>query len=256
MPRYRLLVEYDGRPYKGFQAQAHLPSVQAALERAILSFSQETLRLTAAGRTDTGVHASGQVISFDLSRTFKPEVIQDAVNAYLKPEPISVLSCDLVSDDFSARFSATGRIYCYRILNRRAPPSLTKGLVWHVKKPLDAEAMSKAAQIFVGLHDFTTFRHSECQAKSPIKTLDIAKVTRQGEEIHLWFASRSFLHRQVRSLTGTLAEVGVGRWAISDVAKALEAKDRQACGQVAPPDGLCLRHVTYEQDPDFASYCQ
>lgn len=254
MPRYRCLIEYDGGPYKGFQAQGDHPTVQASLERAILAFSGETLRITAAGRTDTGVHATGQVISFDLEKPFKADTVRDAMNAFLVREPVSVIAAEQVDDDFSARFSATGRMYLYRILTRRAPPALDMGRVWHVKKPLDADIMAEAAKAFVGTHDFTTFRHVECQAKSPIKTLDIARVKRFGDEIHLVFAARSFLHRQVRSMTGTLVEAGIGRWDIKDVADALAAKDRAACGQVAPPEGLYLTHVTYEADPDFAAY--
>ncbi|BEV10201.1 tRNA pseudouridine(38-40) synthase TruA [Asticcacaulis sp. DW145] len=253
MPRYSCLVEYDGRPYKGFQAQDNLPTVQGSLERAILGFSGEPLRITAAGRTDTGVHASGQVITFDLPKTYRPDVVRDAMNAYLVPEPIAVREAAIVDDEFSARFSATGRMYLYRILNRRAPPALEQGRVWHVKKPLDAEVMAEAAQHLIGRHDFTTFRDTECQAASPVKTLDIARVKRVGEEIHLVFASRSFLHRQVRSMTGTLVEAGIGRWTVADVKAALEARDRRACGQVAPPEGLCLTHVTFEPEPDFAS---
>ena len=255
MTRYRLQVEYDGRPYKGFQAQGDLPTVQGSIERAIKAFSGETLRITAAGRTDTGVHATGQVVTFDLAKAFPADKVRDAINAFLTPEPIAILSAEIPDDpDFSARFSATGRMYLFRILNRRAPPALEQGRVWHVKKPLDAELMHRAAQSLIGTHDFTTFRDIECQAKSPVKTLDIARVKRCGEEIHLVFAARSFLHRQVRSMTGTLVEVGLGRWAIDDVAKALQAADRTACGQVAPPHGLCLTHVTYDPDPDFEKY--
>lgn len=254
MPRYKLLVEYDGRPYKGFQAQGDLPTVQGSIERAILAFSGQSLRLTAAGRTDTGVHATGQVVTFDLDKPFKPGTVRDAINAYLTPEPIAILDAEECDPEFSARFSATGRMYLFRILNRRSPPAIDQGRVWHVKKPLDAEAMAEAAKCLVGTHDFTTFRHIECQAKSPVKTLDIARVKRIGDEIHLVFAARSFLHRQVRSMTGTLAEAGIGRWEIADVAKALAAKDRTACGQVAPPEGLFLTHVTYDAEPNFEPY--
>ena len=254
MPRYRCRIEYDGRPYKGFQAQGDHPTVQAAIERAIFGFSGETLRLTAAGRTDTGVHATGQVITFDLVKPFPADKVRDALNAYLAAEPISVLDARLAEDDFSARFSATGRMYLYRILDRRAPPALDAGRVWHVKRPLDADAMAIAAQSLIGSHDFTTFRHIECQAKSPMKTLDIARVKRFGDEIHLVFAARSFLHRQVRSMTGTLVEVGIGRWDIPDVASALAAKNRAACGQVAPAEGLYLTHVTYDAEPNFEKY--
>jgi tRNA pseudouridine38-40 synthase len=245
MPRYRLKVEYDGRPYKGFQAQGELPSVQASLERAVAGFSGETLRLQAAGRTDTGVHATGQVVHIDLEREWKPEVVRDAMNAHLVPEPISVLEADVPGGDWHARFSATERRYLYRILNRKSPPALDQGRVWHVKKPLDAEAMNAAAQALVGHHDFTTFRDLQCQAKSPMKTLDVARVRRDGDFVLLEFASRSFLHRQVRSMTGSLAEVGVGRWSAGDLAAALAARDRRACGPVAPAEGLYLTGVSY-----------
>ncbi len=254
MTRYRLQVEYDGRPYKGFQAQGVLPTVQASIERAIAAFSGQSLRITAAGRTDTGVHASGQVVSFDLDKPFPAKTVRDAVNAFLTPEPIAIVEAEIADDDFSARFSATGRMYLYRILCRRAPPALEQGRVWHVKKPLDAGIMHEAAQVLIGTHDFTTFRDIECQAKSPLKTLDIARVRRFGDEIHLVFAARSFLHRQVRSMTGTLVEVGLGRWDIDDVRQALEAANRAACGQVAPAHGLCLTHVTYEAEPNFEKY--
>lgn len=254
MPRYRLLVEYDGRPYNGFQAQGDQPTVQASIERAILGFSGQSLRLTTAGRTDTGVHATGQVVTFDLDKDFKPGVVRDAINAYLAAEPIAILQSEICDPDFSARFSATGRMYLYRILNRHAPPALDKGRVWHVKRPVDVSLMAEAAKCLVGSHDFTTFRHVACQANSPVKTLDIARVAEVGDEIHLVFAARSFLHRQVRSLTGTLVEVGIGRWAVGDVKKALEARDRQACGQVAPAEGLYLTQVTYEEEPNFEKY--
>lgn len=254
MPRYFCTVEYDGRPFKGFQAQGNLPTVQASLERAIFKFSGETLRLTAAGRTDTGVHATGQMISFDLQRDYDPDTVRDAMNALLRPEPIAILTADKVHEDWSARFSATGRMYLYRILARRAPPALDQGRVWHVRKPLDADIMQEAAQVLLGTHDFTTFRHAECQAKSPVKTLELAQVARVGEEVHCVFGARSFLHRQVRSLVGTLVEAGIGRWSVSDVKAALEAKDRTACGQVAPPDGLYLTHTLYEPEPNFAKY--
>jgi tRNA pseudouridine38-40 synthase len=245
MPRYKLLVEYDGRPYRGYQIQDNLPSIQGAIEKAILAFSGQAARLTTAGRTDTGVHATGQVLHFDLDKAWRPEVVRDALNAYLIPEPITILEAALAPDDFSARYSAKGRRYLYRILNRRSPPALDQGRVWHVKRPLDAEAMHEAAQVLVGHHDFTTFRDLQCQAKSPVKSLDDAKVWRQGDEIHLAFEARSFLHRQVRSMTGSIAQVGLGRWTKADLAKALEAKDRQACGVVAPPDGLYLVGVEY-----------
>ena len=245
MPRYKLLVEYDGGPYAGFQAQANLPTVQGALEAAIYAFSGETLRIAAAGRTDTGVHAAGQVVHVDLAKTWKPDTVRDALNAHLVPQPVAVLSAEAVSDDFHARFSALSRHYLFRILNRRAPPALDAGQVWLVKRPLDAAAMHEAAQTLVGLHDFTTFRDVHCQAKSPVKTLDEARIWRDGEEVHLAFSARSFLHRQVRSMTGSLAEVGVGRWTPADLKSALDAADRTRCGPVAPASGLCLVRVDY-----------
>jgi len=245
MPRYRLTLEYDGRPYHGFQAQGDLPSVQASVERAVKAFCGETLRLQAAGRTDTGVHATGQVVHVDLAKDWKPDVVRDALNAHLVPEPIAVIEAAVAPDGWHARFSATERRYLYRILNRRSPPALDQGRVWHVKKPLDAAAMHAAAQALVGHHDFTTFRDLQCQAKSPMKTLDLAAVRRDGDYVLLEFASRSFLHRQVRSMTGSLAEVGAGRWTAADLKAALEARDRRACGPVAPAEGLTLTRVEY-----------
>lgn len=245
MPRYRLTIEYDGGPYRGFQAQGDLPSVQGSIETAILGFTGETLRIHAAGRTDTGVHATGQVIHVDLQKDWAPQVVVNALNAHLVPEPIAVLDAVVVGEDWHARFSAKERRYQYRILNRLAPPAIDQGKVWHVKKPLDAEAMHEAAQALVGHHDFTTFRDMQCQAKSPMKTLDVAAVRREGQTVLLEFASRSFLHRQVRSMAGSLVEVGVGRWTKADLAAALEAKDRRACGPVAPADGLYFTGVSY-----------
>lgn len=247
MPRYRLLIEYDGRPYHGFQAQDGLASVQGSIERAVKGFCGQTLRLHAAGRTDTGVHATGQVIHIDLEKDWRPEVVRDALNAHLVPEPIVILEAQVAGEGWHARFSARERRYLYRIINRKSPPALDQGRVWHVKKPLDAEAMHEAAQLLVGHHDFTTFRDLGCQAKSPMKTLDVAKVRRDGEHVLLEFASRSFLHRQVRSMTGSLAEVGVGRWTAAGLKAALEARDRKACGPVAPACGLYLTYVGYEE---------
>ncbi len=255
MPRYRLLIEYDGRPYCGFQAQAALPSVQGSLERAVKAFCGQDLRVQAAGRTDTGVHATGQVVHLDLDKAWRAAVVRDALNAHLHPEPIAVIAAEHVDDDFNARFSATGRRYLYRILSRRAPPALERGRVWHVRQQLDAAAMHEAAQRLVGLHDFTTFRDVKCQAKSPVKSLDVARVWAEGEEVRLVFAARSFLHRQVRSMTGALAQVGLGRWSGGDLTAALEARDRAACAPVAPADGLYLTGVEYgdaasEEDTD------
>lgn len=245
MPRYRLTLEYDGSGYNGFQAQTDQPTVQGAVETALTAFCGETVRLAAAGRTDTGVHATGQVISFDLGKDWPARTVMNALNAHLVGEAVSVLDCMEVDSEWHARFSATGRRYLYRILNRPGPPALDKGRVWHMRKPLDADAMQTAAQSLVGLHDFTTFRDVNCQSKSPEKTLDLASVRRAGDEVHLVFEARSFLHRQVRSMTGTLVEVGLGRWRVEDVAAALAARDRAACGPVAPSDGLYLTGVVY-----------
>ena len=247
MPRYRLTVEYDGSAYNGFQVQAGQPTVQGAIETALTAFCGETVRIFAAGRTDTGVHATGQVIGFDLERAWPARTVMNALNAHLMDEAVSMLDCVEADPEWHARFSATGRRYLYRILSRPGRPALDLGRVWHVKKPLDAEAMHAAAQALVGLHDFTTFRDVNCQSASPEKTLDVARVTRSGDEVHLVFEARSFLHRQVRSMTGTLAEVGQGRWAVEDVAAALAARDRATCGTVAPSDGLYLTGVVYPE---------
>ena len=245
MPRYRLTIEYDGRAYHGFQAQEGLPTVQGAIETAVTAFCGQTVRLVAAGRTDTGVHATGQVIHIDLDKAWPPRTVMNALNAHLMGEAVAMLACVGVDDDWHARFSATGRRYLFRLLNRPAPPALDMGRVWHVKKPLDAGLMQAAALTLVGRHDFTTFRDINCQARSPLRTLDLARVTRVGDEIHLEFAARSFLHSQVRSMTGTLVQAGLGRWTVDDVAAALAARDRAACGPVAPPDGLYLTGVSY-----------
>lgn len=245
MPRYRLLIEYDGGPFKGWQSQTNGPSVQDALQRAITGFSGETAIVTAAGRTDTGVHATGQVVHLDLERDWPVRTVRDAINDHLRPDPVSVIEAEVAAPDFHARFSATGRRYLYRILDRRSPPALDRGRVWWVRKPLDVEAMAEAATALLGRHDFTTFRDAQCQAASPLRTLDLAEVRREGAEVRLEFFARSFLHRQVRSMTGTLAEVGLGRWSPADVAAALAAADRSACGPVAPPEGLYLTEVAY-----------
>ncbi|HEY0103938.1 MAG TPA: tRNA pseudouridine(38-40) synthase TruA [Brevundimonas sp.] len=247
MQRYRLTLEYDGSGYNGFQAQAGQPTVQGAVETAITAFCGQTVRIAAAGRTDTGVHATGQVISFDLDKAWPERTVMNALNAHLTNDAVTVLDCAAVGDDWHARFSAVGRCYLYRILTRVAPPALDRGRVWHVRKPLDERAMQAAAAALVGLHDFTTFRDVNCQSKSPVKTLDVARVDRVGDEVHLIFEARSFLHRQVRSMTGTLAEVGLGRWSIDDVAAALAARDRAACAPVAPSNGLYLTGVRYEE---------
>lgn len=245
MPRYRLTVEYDGGPYRGFQAQADLPTVQGEIERAVTAFSGEAARIHAAGRTDTGVHAAGQVIHLDLARDWRAAVVMNAINAHLAPAPISVLAAEQVGCEFHARFSAVGRRYLYRILNRPGPPALERGRVWHLRTSLDVAAMDHAARRLIGLHDFTTFRDAACQARSPVKTLDEATVSRQDEVVSVAFAARSFLHRQVRSMVGCLAEVGRGAWTADDLTEALEARDRAACGAVAPAAGLCLMAIDY-----------
>ncbi len=246
MPRYRLTIEYDGRPYHGFQAQAALASVQGSLERAVEGFCGETVRVHGAGRTDAGVHATAQVVHVDLRRDWPAATVRNALNALLRPQPIVVLAAEIAEPPWHARFSATERRYAYRILNRVSPPALEQGKVWHVKKPLDAEAMHAAAQGLLGHHDFTTFRDMACQANSPVKTLDVAVVSQQGEIITLVFRARSFLHRQVRSMTGSIAEVGLGRWTAGDLKAALDAADRRRCGPVAPAEGLYLTGVGYD----------
>jgi tRNA pseudouridine38-40 synthase len=245
MPRYRLTLEYEGGPFSGWQRQENGPSVQAALEAAILKLSGETPTVTGAGRTDAGVHALGQVAHFDLEKTFPPEKVRDALNYHLKPDPIAVLEAREESQDFHARFSAVARHYLYRIVCRRAPLVMDRGRAWHVMHTLDAEAMHAAAQTLVGHHDFTTFRASECQAKSPVKSLDKLSVRRARDEIVIEASARSFLHHQVRSIVGTLKLVGEGKWTARDVEKALAARVRAACGPVAPPDGLYLVRVDY-----------
>ena len=248
MPRYRFTVEYDGASYNGFQAQKDQPTVQGALENAIKAFSGQDVRIAAAGRTDTGVHATGQTCHVDLDKDWPARTVMNAMNAHMLGERVSVLDCVPVSDDWHARFTANGRKYLYRILNRAGRPAIEQGHVWHVKKELDAEAMHVAAQYLLGQHDFTTFRDAQCQAQSPIKSMDVARVTRVGDEVHLVFEARSFLHRQVRSMTGSLAEVGLGRWSPEQFKAALDAADRIRCGPVAPSDGLYLTGVTYDTE--------
>lgn len=247
MPRYRFLVEYDGGPYAGWQRQADLPTVQQAIETAIHAVSGESVTLKGAGRTDAGVHATGQVAHVDLTRDWTGDKLREALNARLKlaGERVAILTAEPVGDDFDARFSARARHYLYRILNRRAPPALERGRVWHVKRTLDAGAMHTAAQLLLGKHDFSTFRASLCQAKTPVKTLSRLDVVRAGDVIEVSASAPSFLHNQVRSMVGSLKLVGEGSWSASDLAAALEAKDRTRCGPVAPPDGLFLVRVDY-----------
>jgi tRNA pseudouridine38-40 synthase len=245
MPRYKLLVEYDGTAFVGWQVQDNGLSVQSALEAAVLAFCGESISVRGAGRTDAGVHALGQVAHLDLTREWDADTVRDAINAHLKPHPIAVLSAEIVPAAFDARFSALKRHYLYRIVNRRAPLALETARAWRVARPLDAQAMNAAAQNLVGRHDFTTFRAAECQAKSPVKTLDRLDVERSGEHVRIHASARSFLHHQVRSMVGSLALVGEGKWSPDDLARALEARDRKACGPVAPPDGLYLVGVDY-----------
>lgn len=245
MPRYKITLEYDGGPFVGWQMQANGPSIQGAVTDAIEAMCAERVQVTGAGRTDAGVHALGQVAHFDLARDWECDKIRDGLNFHLKPAPIAVLAAEVAGDGFNARFDATERVYRYRIVNRRAALALDRGRAWLVHQPLDADAMHAAAQALVGRHDFTTFRAAQCQAKSPVRTLDELTVNRYGEEIEIGARARSFLHHQIRSITGTLKKVGEGAWAPGDVAKALEARDRAACGPVAPPDGLYFVRVTY-----------
>jgi tRNA pseudouridine38-40 synthase len=245
MPRYRVTLEYDGGPFSGWQRQENGPSVQGALEEAIFKLSGERVTATGAGRTDAGVHARGQVAHFDLVKEFPPDTVRDALNAHLRPNPVAVLEAAVAAEDFHARFSAIARHYEYRMLCRRAPPAIERGHVWHVARELDVAAMRMAARALIGQHDFTTFRAAECQAKSPVKTLDRFDVMAQGDEIVFLTSARSFLHHQVRSMVGTLKLVGEGRWRPDDVGRALEAKDRTRCGPVAPPEGLTLLRVDY-----------
>lgn len=253
MPRYRITLEYDGTSFVGWQEQASGPTVQAEVTEALFKFTGERVAVKGAGRTDSGVHALGQVAHFDLSKEWQPFRIQEALNYHLKPNPIAVVACAAVDDQFDARFSASARRYLYRILNRRARPALDETRVWWVPQPLDADAMHNAAQTILGHHDFTTFRAALCQAKSPEKTLDQLRVSRVGAEIHIEAQARSFLHNQVRSMAGSLKLVGEGKWQVRDLKAALDAKDRARCGPVAPACGLYLVHVTYDQSGDVSS---
>ena len=243
--RIRLTIEYDGGPFCGWQRQDNGPSIQGALETAIEKFSGETVTVIGAGRTDSGVHACGQVAHFDLAKDVAPDKIRDALNHHLKPAPVAVLNAEIAAPEFHARFSATARHYLYRLITRRAPLAIDRGHAWHIARDLDADAMHQAAQSLVGHHDFTTFRAAECQALSPFKTLDVLNVVRQDDEIRITASARSFLHNHVRSIVGSLKKVGEGKWQVEDMARARDAKDRAACGPVAPSDGLYLMRVDY-----------
>jgi len=246
MTRYRLTIEYDGSGFVGWQRQGNGPSVQQALEDAVFGFCGERKQVHGAGRTDAGVHATGQAAHVDVAKATTANTVREALNAHLRPAPVAVVEAVAVDDDFHARFSATGRRYLYRIVNRRAPLALDAGRAWQVGVPLDAEAMRVAATRLLGHHDFTSFRSTACQARSPVKTLDRLDVVRTGDEIRLEIAARSFLHNQVRIMAGTLRLVGEGKWSADDVSAALAARDRTRGGPTAPPDGLYLAEVRYD----------
>lgn len=254
MPRYKLIVEYDGTPYVGWQWQDNGRAAQQALEEALTAFTGEKLRVQCAGRTDAGVHATHQVVHVDLARDWRPDKVRDATNAHLKlqRDSVAVIDAQVVDGAFDARHSAVRRHYLYRILNRRPQPALERNRVWHVPRALDAAAMHEAAQLLLGKHDFTTFRAADCQATSPIRTLERLDVERIGEEVRIFAAARSFLHHQVRSMTGTLELVGAGKWAPADVRAALDARQRSRCGPMAPAGGLYLVGVDYDT-PDPAA---
>ena len=243
--RYKIVVEYDGQPFMGWQRQAHGPTVQAAIEDAAQTICQEQITVHAAGRTDAGVHGLGMVAHFDVNRTITPFRLMEGLNARLRPAPVAILSCEPVAGDFHARFSCLARHYEYRIINRRPPLTLDAGKAWRIAAPLDATAMHATAQALVGLHDFTTFRSVHCQSASPVKTLDRLDVIRSDDRIRIFASARSFLHHQVRSMVGCLAMVGEGKWSADDLKSALEARDRSALGFNAPPDGLYFLRADY-----------
>jgi tRNA pseudouridine38-40 synthase len=249
MTRFRLTVEYDGRPFMGWQRQAHGPSVQQAIEEAVEAITGEAAVLHAAGRTDAGVHALAMATHVDIARAITPFRLAEGLNARLRPLPVAILKAEIVADDWHARFSCIGRRYLYRIVNRRAPLALQAGRAWRVGVPLDAEAMDEAAQRLVGRHDFTTFRSAHCQSDSPVKMLDHLAVRRAGERVEIEAAARSFLHHQVRSMVGCLQLVGRGKWSAADLEAALKAKDRAALGLNAPPDGLYFVEASYPCEP-------
>ena len=248
MTRFALTLEFDGTPFVGLQRQDNGPSVQQSLEDAAYRVTGEDVRLHSAGRTDTGVHALAMRSHMDIEKDIAPFRLMEALNAQLRPDPIAVTHCEIVPDDWHARFSCTGRSYVYRIANRRAPLTLERNRLWQVPQELYHEAMDRAAKALVGLHDFTTFRSVQCQSQSPVKTLDRLDVAREGQEVRIHAAARSFLHHQVRSMVGCLALVGMGRWREEQLAEALEAKDRQALGLNAPPHGLYFVEATYPED--------
>lgn len=253
MPRYALLVEYDGGPFAGWQRQSGLPTVQGAIEAALAKLEPDPPSVAAAGRTDAGVHALGQVAQCDMARDWDPFRLSEALNHHLRPDPVAILAAARAPEDWHARFSATGRAYRYRLVCRRAPLTHDAGRIWRLNHALDAGAMREAARHLLGRHDFTTFRSTMCQAESAVKTLDALDITEHdyagGREIRFHVRARSFLHNQVRSFVGTLERVGANRWSADDVRAALAARNRAACGPVAPPDGLYLAGVSYAEDP-------
>ena len=248
MTRFAFTIEFDGRPFMGWQRQAHGPSVQQAIEDAIHAVTGESVSIHAAGRTDAGVHGLAMRAHADIAKTITPFRLMEALNARLRPHPVAILACEAVADEWHARFSCIGRSYVYRIANRRAPLTWESGLVWRVIQPLDADVMNRAARLLVGRHDFTTFRSVHCQAESPVKTLDRLEVERSGDRIAIHAEARSFLHHQVRSMVGCLAMVGMGRWEIGDLEAARDAKDRAALGLNAPPDGLYFVKARYPDE--------
>ncbi len=246
MTRYKLTIEYDGGPFFGWQKQDNVPTVQGVLQRAATALDGCPVIVQGAGRTDAGVHALAQIAHLDMQRQLAPDRLRDALNHHLRPDPVAILQVEQVDDEFHARFSASARHYLYRIKSRRPPLTLDKGKLWQIPRHVDVQAMDEAAQILIGEHDFSTFRDSDCQAKSPIKTLDRCDVLQMGDEVQIICEARSFLHSQVRSMVGSLMQVGFGKWSRQDFLKAFEAKDRSACGPVAPPFGLYLTRVVYE----------
>lgn len=245
MSRFKLTIEYDGGPFQGWQRQDHAETVQGAIEKAAERLNGSPTLVYGSGRTDSGVHAFAQIAHVDFDKALRADQVRDALNFHLGQHPISILAAEAVNDEFHARFDAVERRYLYRVVDRRPRLALDRGRVWRVPVRLDADAMHEAAQVLIGKHDFTTFRDGQCQAKSPIKTMDEINVLRAGHEIHLTFRARSFLHKQVRSFTGSLVEVGLGKWDAEDMQAALEARDRTECGPVAAPDGLYLTQVIY-----------
>jgi tRNA pseudouridine38-40 synthase len=249
MPRFKLTLEYDGAPFVGWQRQSNGLSVQEVIETALNALCGERVEIRGAGRTDAGVHAMGQVAHADLGKDWRSDVLRDGLNAHMRPHPVAILAAKRVPEDFDARVSAVRRHYLYRIVNRRAPLTVERGHAWLVKRKLDAGAMQAAARHLVGCHDFSTFRASQCQADSPVRTLERLDVMRTGEEIQISVSARSFLHTQVRSIAGSLEHVGSSKWNAADLRAALDARDRRRCGMVAPPEGLYLMGVDYDPLP-------